>query len=61
MTASDALVPSLCKLAEMATALSYPIDEARHREILEAIAARRREQEARGGGAPGLSLAAEPA
>jgi glycoside/pentoside/hexuronide:cation symporter, GPH family len=56
-----ALVPSLCNVAGMAMALSYPIDEARHREILEAIAARRREQEAGGGGATGPSLAAEPA
>jgi len=41
-------------------ALSYPIDETRHRELLEVVAARRREQQA-GGDATEFSRAAEPA
>ena len=54
-----ALVPSLCNVAGMAIALSYPIDESRHREILDAIAERRRAPPP--AGVTDLSLAAEPA
>ena len=37
-----ALVPTVCNLVAIAIAVGYPIDRARHQEILDAIAARQR-------------------